>query len=67
MDEKKELVCEIIDGCLNTLADPKRLATSNTREIATALGIIIDKFTKMDKGDDLDNLDRVLKEIKGNI
>lgn len=67
MDKKKDLVCEIIDGCLSALADPNRLKTSNTREIATALGIIIDKFTKVDNGDELNKLDKVLEKIEGNI
>lgn len=67
MDEKKEVVCEIIDKYLKTLADPERLKKSSTREIATALGIVIDKFTKSDNGDDMDKLDKVLRKIEGNI
>lgn len=46
METKAEIVCEIVDAYLDALIDPKRIKDSGTREIATALGIIIDKFTK---------------------
>ena len=67
METKADLVCEIIDGYLSELANPERLETSSTREIATALGIILDKFIKTDKGDDMSKLDDVLKKIGGKI
>lgn len=67
MDEKKDVVCEIIDKYLAELANPERLENSSTREIATALGIVVDKFTKFDNGDDMSNLDKVLDKIEGNI
>lgn len=46
MENKSKIVCEIVDVYLAALVDPERLKKSSPRDIATALGIIIDKFTK---------------------
>jgi len=67
MENKAELVCDIMDKCLTELADPDRLSDSSTREIAVALGIIIDKFTQVGKNDEIKKLDEVLGKIEGNI
>ena len=67
MESKSEIVCEIVDKYLSELANPNRLEVSSTREIATALGIIIDKFTKNETKDETSKLDEVLGKIKGNI
>lgn len=46
METKKDVVCEIIDGCLNEMTDVDRLSAASLKELATVMGIVIDKFTK---------------------
>ena len=48
MDSKKERVQEIIDVYLGILTDPAKLNDATLREITTALGTLIDKWTKLD-------------------
>ncbi len=48
MDSKKERVQEIIDVYLGALTDPAKLSDATLREITTALGTLIDKWTKLD-------------------
>lgn len=55
MEKKAEIVCEILDKYLIALADPARIENSGTREIATALGILIDKFSKVSADSDKNN------------
>ena len=55
MEKKSEIVCEILDKYLIALADPSRVENSGTREIATALGILIDKFSKVSADGDKNN------------
>lgn len=45
MDGKKEAVCELIDVYLRELISPDKLNKATLSQIATALGIVIDKFT----------------------
>lgn len=45
MDGKKEAVCELIDVYLRELISPDKLDKATLSQIATALGIVIDKFT----------------------
>lgn len=45
MDSKKDTVNEIIDKALNVLNDQQKLAKTSPMQIATMLGIVIDKFT----------------------
>ena len=63
MQKKSEIVCEILDKYLLALADPERLKECGTREIATALGIIIDKFTKGDANKGIGKIDEILGDI----
>ncbi len=46
MDSKKQAVCDIIDLCLDELPDKIKKA-KNATEITTAMGTVIDKFTKV--------------------
>lgn len=66
MSEQADIVCEIIDKVLVEMTDTRRLKESNTRELATALGIIIDKFSRADNSE-MSKLDEVLGKIEGNI
>ena len=45
MDSKKDTVNEIIDKALDVLNDQQKLAKTSPMQIATMLGIVIDKFT----------------------
>lgn len=46
MDSRKEQAQSVIDAYLRELANPDKLAEATLSQIATALGIIVDKFTK---------------------
>ena len=52
MDSKKDAVCELIDLYLGELVSPVKTEKATLAQIATALGIVIDKFTavKADNG-----------------
>ncbi len=45
MGEKNNAVCELIDLYLKELVSPEKLEKATLSQIATTLGIIIDKFT----------------------
>ena len=45
MEKKRDKVCEIIDTYLEQLLDPEKLERSTIQQVATTLGILIDKFT----------------------
>lgn len=46
MDSRKEQAQGVIDDYLKALADPTKIEMAKLSEIATALGIVVDKFTK---------------------
>lgn len=46
MDSRKERAQGVIDDYLKALANPEKIASAKLSEIATALGIVVDKFTK---------------------
>jgi transposase-like protein len=46
MDSRKEQAQGVIDDYLVALANPEKIASAKLSEIATALGIVLDKFTK---------------------
>lgn len=46
MDSRKEQAQSVIDAYLKALANPDKLEDATLSQIATALGIIVDKFTK---------------------
>lgn len=45
MDKKQGEVCDLIDLYLDALTREEKLNRASVRDIATALGIVIDKFT----------------------
>lgn len=45
MGDKNDAVCELIDLYLNELVSPEKMEKATLSQIATALGIVIDKFT----------------------
>ena len=46
MDSKKDVVCGIIGTYLNVLTNPDKIEKASIQQVATSLGIVIDKFTK---------------------
>ena len=46
MDSRKGEAQGVIDAYLKALADPEKLASASLSQIATALGIVVDKFIK---------------------
>lgn len=46
MDSRKEQAQGVIDDYLKALANPEKIEAAKLSEIATALGIVVDKFTK---------------------
>lgn len=45
MDARKSVAQDLVDAILTDMADPERRAAASFRELATALGILVDKFT----------------------
>lgn len=66
METKKDVVCKIIDECLNEMTDADRLSAASLKEIATVMGIVIDKFTKTENANSDNNakLDELIEEFK---
>lgn len=50
MDSRKERAQGVIDDYLKALANPEKIEAAKLSEIATALGIVVDKFTKNTPG-----------------
>ena len=48
MQGKADTVCEIIGSGLGVLSDPERMQEAKLRDIATMLGILIDKWAMID-------------------
>ena len=48
MQGKADTVCEIIGNGLGVLSDPERMQEAKLRDIATMLGILIDKWAMSD-------------------
>lgn len=45
MDEKKEQVCTIVDKILLQMGNEEKIASTPLNQLATTMGILIDKFT----------------------
>jgi len=68
MDKQKAEVCEVLDTYLKALKDPDKIRKAGVLQIATAMGIVIDKYTATATQDRaLDRLDEVLEKIGGVI
>lgn len=67
MDSRKNEAQAVIDKYLKALADPGKLEDASLSQIATALGIVVDKFTKstVSGENSLNKLDEVMKQIGG--
>jgi len=49
MDNLKPKACEIFDSLLDAMSDEKKIEQASLNQIATAFGILVDKFTKNEK------------------
>lgn len=49
MEEKKDIVCAIIDRYLSALLDEERIERATTVQLTTSLGTLIDKFAMIKK------------------
>lgn len=45
MDSKKQTVCDLIDKLLAAMGDEDKIAATPLNQLATAMGIVIDKYT----------------------
>ena len=66
MDSRKGKAQEIVDRIMETLNDPKKLQASSVKDLATAFGIIIDKFTQQAPQNSAKS-NALLEEIKQGI
>jgi len=67
MDSRKRQAQEILDLYLTALADPAKLQGATLAQIATAAGIIIDKFTKTSEAYSSDKpgiMDKIVEAVK---
>lgn len=63
MDSRKERAQSVIDDYLKALANPAKIEAARLSEIATALGIVVDKFTK-NMPTNTDGIGEILKNQK---
>ena len=67
MDSRKGEAQGIIDLYLKKLADPDKLEGATLAQIATALGIVVDKFTKTSEAYSSDKpgiMDKIVEAVK---
>lgn len=49
MDAKKNDACSLIEKIMNAMNDPDKIKATSLSQLATTMGIIIDKYTMNDK------------------
>lgn len=64
MESRTEDVCLIIDELLNALKDKEKLKKANILQIATAFGIVVDKFADISTTDDNGKIEDLIKGLK---
>lgn len=68
MDAQKEEVCKLLDDYLSALRNPEKIKKAGVLQLATAMGIIIDKYTATAQNEQaIKKLDEVLGKIGGVI
>lgn len=60
MESKKDIVCDLIELYLTELSNRDKIAATSIQQLATAMGIVIDKFTKMPYRADEESIGGVL-------
>lgn len=63
MDSRKEQAQGVIDTYLKALTNPEKLEDASLAQIATALGIVVDKFTK-NSSVGTEGMNEILKNMK---
>lgn len=66
MENKRSIVCEIIDKGLNVLNSDEKLSEASPAQITTALGTLIDKWTAIggNKNNDVEDLAPLAELLK---
>lgn len=65
MESRREQAQGVIDLYLAALADPTKLELATLSQIATALGIVVDKFTKTAEAHDKPGImDKIVEAVK---
>lgn len=66
MDSRKRAAQDVIDVYLKALADPDKLDSATLAQVATALGIVVDKFTRTTSSgnESMIKLDGLLREFQ---
>ncbi len=65
MESRREQAQGVIDLYLSALADPTKLELATLSQIATALGIVVDKFTKTAEVHDKPGImDKIVEAVK---
>ena len=66
MDRQKDKVCGVLDKYLDAMQDNEKIGRANLLQLATAMGILIDKYTAAsESGQSLKKLDELLGQIGG--
>lgn len=68
MDSKKQTVCGLIEKFLEAMGDEDKITAAPLNQLATTMGIIIDKYTVTDRnGQALKKLDELMDKVGGVI
>lgn len=71
MDSRKDKACLFIEKALNALSSDEKIASAPLSQIATAMGIVIDKFTSpaanIPREDQKDGLTEAIKSSIGEV
>ena len=66
MERQKDKVCGVLDKYLDAMQDEGKIGRANLLQLATAMGILIDKYTAASgNGQSLKKLDELLGQIGG--
>ena len=60
MESQKNDVCRVISSLLKAINDPEKIADATLNQIATAMGIVIDKYTAREAAQSADPKDNNL-------
>lgn len=64
MEAKKKDACDFISKCMAIMADDDKLEKASVNQIASAMGIVIEKFTKNLSSDDDGQLGEILRAVQ---
>lgn len=64
MDTKRQDAFDFITKCMSIMADDEKLEKASVNQIASAMGVVIDKFAKNASDDGSGQLDEILKAVR---